>query len=58
MGNRTEREREGEKEKEREQWIQKKEEALQEVGKLKVSLIEQREELNNRMSKINAKKEI
>ena len=42
---------------EREKWIQQQEESLQEVGQLKESLIEQRDELNKRMSLVNAKEE-
>ena len=42
---------------EREKWIQQQEESLQEVGQLKESLIVQRDELNKRMSLVNAKEE-
>ena len=42
---------------EREKWIQQQEGSLEEVGQLKESLIEQRGELNKRMSLVNAKEE-
>ena len=43
--------------KERVKWIQQQAESLQELGQLKKSLIEQRDELNKRMSLVNAKEE-
>ena len=42
---------------EREKWIQQQEDSLQEVGQLKESLIEQRDELNKRMALVNNKEE-